>query len=103
MKFYKYRAYAVFGIYQFYKLTYISLVKGAKEVAKLLNEPIYEIKECEMFAIQSKKFYKKFLPKKEVNVEREYKMLFRSYKTYKFFYFWYGYDLTTNLQIQRSK
>jgi len=57
-KYYKFRAYAVFGIYQFYKLTYISFVKGAKEVAKFVDEPIYEIKECEMFAIQSKKYYK---------------------------------------------
>ena len=86
-KYYKYRAYAVFGIYCFYKLTYISLVKGACKVAEFVDEPIYEIKDCDMFAIQSKKFYKKYLGKKDVNTERKYKKFFRSYKTYKYFYF----------------
>lgn len=72
-KFHQYRAYAIFGIYQFYKLSYISLVKTAKQVAQFIDQPIYEITECESFAIQSKKFYKKSLGKKDVNIERDYK------------------------------
>jgi hypothetical protein len=56
-------------------------------VAHLIDEPIYEIKECELLAIQSKTFYKKCLGKKDVNIERDYKKMYRSYKTYKFFYF----------------
>jgi hypothetical protein len=62
-------------------------VKAAKQVAHFIDQPIYEIKECELFAIQSKKFYKKYLAKKDINVERDYKKAFRTYKTYKFFYF----------------
>ena len=45
---------AIFGIYNFYKLTYICLVKGAEKVAEFIDEPIYEIKNTELFAIQSK-------------------------------------------------
>jgi len=62
-------------------------VKKAEIVGKLVDEPIYEIKDVELLAIQSKKYYKKTLSKKDINTERTYKKYFRSYKIYKFFYF----------------
>ena len=72
-KCFKYRSYAIFGIYTYYKLTYIWLVKKASEVGMFLDENIWSIDEYELFAIQSKKFYKKNLGKKDVNIERKYK------------------------------
>ena len=62
-----------------------------------------KLNKCELFAVQSKKFYKKNLGKKDVNTERQYKKLYRSYKMYKNFYFWYAYDISTNLQEQRKQ
>lgn len=100
-KHFKQEYFAVFGIYSYYKLSYISLVKSISKVADFIDQPVYEIKECEHFAISSKKFYKKNLGKKDVDIERSYKKLFRSYKTYKFFYLCYGYDISTNIQTQR--
>jgi hypothetical protein len=43
-KYYKYTAHAVFGVYTFYKLTYICLVKEVAKVGTFIDEPVYETK-----------------------------------------------------------